>query len=475
MRLKLHAHLSGACSAGDVPADRLGRWVAAFPQFQNGLFLPAVRDSRLVPRKGIAARLPAACSLPQIERGAKALTFLASLAAASDDAACLKTLQTYLTRQVLASLLITVLVFTFVLLMGNALKEMLQFLGRVRLGVVAEAFGLLLPFVLVFALPMGMLTATLLIFGRFSADQEYTAARASGISLMSLVSPILLLSIALCGVSALLNMEIGPRSRVAYTTLRYKLGAQISSAYLPEKTFIKDFQNYIFYFGKNHGGELQDILVFGLKNETNIESRIRAPRGQMTIDAPSKRVSVTLFDAKVVTLGQGAEHQDALSFGELPFELKLESGSGAGMRPKIDDMTFTQLRDELRDLERRLNLPVPMKTLTPEQRQARKREFAELRKDLGPVIFNMHRQIAYSFACFGFTLVGIPLGIRVQRRETNIGIAIALVLVAVYYSFIVLGQSLNTRPEFLPNLIVWIPNFLFQGVGAFLLWRANRA
>jgi lipopolysaccharide export system permease protein len=328
----------------------------------------------------------------------------------------------------------------------------------------------LIPFVLIFALPMGMLTATLLIFGRFSADQELTAVRASGISLLSLVNPILLLSLVLCGVSAAVNMEIGPRCRVAYTTLRDKLLAQFSGSLLPEGRFITEFPGYIFYVGKNRNGNLEDVLIFVLQNGTN-DYTLRAARGAMEADTPNKKLRIKLYDtqfSRTVVGGEGVTSEGLLTIDLAPV-------SKGPDKPKIDDMTFTQLWGELRDLERRLQMPILLKGLTPEQRLERKQQFEQQRKDLMPVIFQIHRQVSFSFACFGFTLVGIPLGIRVHRRETNVGIAIALLLVAIYYSFIFVGQAMvSTHPEYAPHLLVWVPNFIFQLTGAWLLWRANR-
>ena len=388
----------------------------------------------------------------------------------------MSTLHAYLTRQILAALLLTVMVFTFVLLLGNALREILPLLvnRQVTMAVVVEAAGLLIPFAWVFALPMGMLTATLLVFGRFSADQELTAVRASGISLLSLISPILLLSLALCALSAIVNMEIGPRCRVAYTNIRYKLLADLTGTQLPERTYIKDLnKDYIIHVDKNRGGELEDVMVWVLKNETNMVNYIRATRGKLDVDVANKRIRLVLYDGKSLDLREG--QMVLTSFVEVEKELDLSQKMKTTFQPTLSDMTSGQLWDELHRWERLLKDPGPVNGLTPSQLRAKKWELAMMGGDpTTPIRFQIHQQIAFSFACFGFTLVGIPLGIRMHRRETNVGIGVALVLVAVYYSFILLGHALDTRGEYAPHLIVWLPNFLFQAIGAVLLWRANR-
>jgi lipopolysaccharide export system permease protein len=384
-----------------------------------------------------------------------------------------KTLHNYLTRQVLASLFLTVAVFTFVLLIGNVLKEILPMLvsGQARFDTMFEAVGLLIPFVWVFALPMGLLTAMLLVFGRFSADQELTAARASGISLLSLITPVLCLSLLCCGLSAWINMQLGPECRVAYNNLRFKLTGELLNTQLPEGQFIRDIPGWIFYAKKNDHGNLKNVLLFKLENETNISMSAQAPRGRIDLDTQNKQFILHLFDARTITTGPGV---NIGSTPELTYPLKVFSYSGVTLKPGISDMTFWQLRDELADLESKLGLPPPAATNSAQLRM-QMLEVAQARKDLTePIRVEMNRQIAFSFACFGFTLVGIPLGIRVHRRETNIGVAIALGLVLIYYSFILVGKALSGRPEFAPHLILWLPNFIFQGVGVVLLWRANR-
>ena len=393
----------------------------------------------------------------------------------------MKTLHFYVVRQILATLLMTVAVFTFVLLVGNVLKEILGLLvnRQATLLAVVEAIGLLIPYVLAFALPMGMLTATLLVFGRLSADQELTAMRASGVSLVALVTPVLLLSVALSGVCALMNMQVSPQCRKAYKKLLFSMGLNTPGAFVPERTYIKAkdypglnrYAGSIFYIGKVDGTNLSDILIYELDGET-VGSRIHASEGTLHVDRARNVARVILFDAWHIGLVEGRFRP--VYVGELPLEdFPLEAAPEKRIR--LTDMSILQLWDELRELEKRITLTAPVQKMSTEELREKVREVERQRRDMAlPVMVQIHRQFAFSFACIGFTLVGIPLGIRAHRRETTFGIGAALLLVMVYYSFFIVAQAVETRPEWHPHLILWLPNFIFQAVGAVLLWRANR-
>ncbi|HXG46695.1 MAG TPA: LptF/LptG family permease [Methylomirabilota bacterium] len=389
----------------------------------------------------------------------------------------MRTLHHYLTRQILAALLLTVAVFTGLLLLGTVLKEVLVLLanGQASLGLVARSILLLIPWVLVFALPMGLLTATLLVFGRLSADHELTAVRAGGVSLVAWVTPVLLLSVVLSGICAVVNLHIGPRSRTTYKNLLLDSGLESLGALLPEKTFIKDFPGRIIYVGRVKGNELEDILVYTVDRDGRVETQFRASEGTLKPDRERRTMTVQLRDVWRVSWREDERdrgvpvHAAALEITESLAPV------GAKKRRRLTDMTFLELRQELRQIERQIGLGPVEARPTREQLAARLETLRKQRGDLTlPIRVQMHRQVSFSLACVGFALVGIPLGIRGHRRETTAGVAAALVLVVVYYGFIILGEALETRPEYFPHLIVWVPNFLFQAVGIVLLWRANR-
>jgi lipopolysaccharide export system permease protein len=286
----------------------------------------------------------------------------------------------------------------------------------------------------------------LLTFGRFSADNELTAVRASGISLLSLITPVLLLSVLLSGVCAIVNLHLAPRCRIAYKHLIYETALERIETLLPERSF-RQFQNYTVYFGRVRDNDVRDVYVYEMdKGSSNVLSTTRAPRGTFTVEATNKTIRLILYDAWMV---KGAEDgRRPIHVGETP-PLDLTWKEKAERQPGLSDMGFLELWRKRSELERQ-GIPTT------------------------PVDVQIHSQVAFSFACIGFALIGIPLGIRAHRRETSAGIAMALVLVLLYYGILILGESLDTKPQYAPHLIVWLPNFIFQAVGLVLLRKVNR-
>ena len=406
----------------------------------------------------------------------------------------MRTIYVYLTKQTLATMVMTVAVFAFVLLLGNIMKEIMTLLvnGQASLWLVFKAFLLLVPFVLVFALPMGMLTATLLLFGRLSADQELTAMRAGGISLISLSTPVLIISMLMSALCAWINMDIAPYCRSTYKQLIREVNVGELTDLLQPNVPMTDIPGqFIHVRGKKKVGDtvyLDNIHYIKFDGDTQ-EYEVFSPGGTIQANEETNQLFMTMTNCTILKRISPTTDTDALNENDddsgkwvltgggivAPEPFTIERDSAVFRKPKLHHMSFTQLQQELIE---RTKLAEDIKALPSFKLETLRAELDENFKKpfdpITPVKVQMHRQMAFSYACFAFTLIGIPLGIRAHRRETSIGIAIALMLVAVYYGFVVLANALESHGEWAPHLIMWFPNFLFQAIGCVLMWRANK-
>ena len=95
-----------------------------------------------------------------------------------------------------------------------------------------------------------------------------------------------------------------------------------------------------------------------------------------------------------------------------------------------------------------------------------KKKRSEMRSELS-------RRFALGIAPVVFMLLGVPLGIRTSRRESNIGVAISLSVMILYYAFLIMAKSLSKRPEFYPEVIIWIPSAVCLVIAVILI-RKNQ-
>ncbi|HEY5552992.1 MAG TPA: LptF/LptG family permease, partial [Opitutaceae bacterium] len=71
-------------------------------------------------------------------------------------------------------------------------------------------------------------------------------------------------------------------------------------------------------------------------------------------------------------------------------------------------------------------------------------------------------------------LVGVPLGIKMQRRESSANLGLALVLSMTFYFILIVIDWAQKMPDLRPDLLLWAPNLIFQGSGLWLFLRVDR-
>jgi len=394
---------------------------------------------------------------------------------------CVNLLDRYLFRHVLGACLAAVGLFGFVLLLGNAIRDLLGgvLAGQLPALVFLKLLVLLVPYVAAYALPMGILTGVLLTLGRLSADSEITAMRAAGVSVWRLSRAIVILGLCGAGLGLYLNFEAMPRARTRY---QHELAEAVRAnplRFIIPRTFIRDFPGFVVYVGEKEGPQLRDFWLWELDSQQRVQRIVHAQRGQFDFDEEDNALLLSLHHAQV-------ESRDRLNpedFSKPPlvgtFErteqvrLPLDSiFARRSVRQKLKWMTYTQLRARAAEIA---TAEVKTHSLAadraPAQAATSSESVARQKMELRLVIQEKQQN---ALAILSFALIGIPLGIRVSRRETSANLGVAVALSLGYYFFTVAINWLDRSPELRPDLLLWLPNLLCLGLAALLFRRIGQ-
>ncbi len=374
-------------------------------------------------------------------------------------------------RHIFASVALTSLaavgVLTFIMVLGNFLRDLLASVlaGQLAPEIFVHLLGLTVQFVICYTLPMGILTGVLLVLGRMSADREITAIRSAGVSIAGISAPIFFFALLGTGVSLAVNFYYMPRAKVAYEQEFADAVRANPLNFITPKTFIRNFPDKVIFVGENKDLKLKDVWVWELDKQSRAKVVYHAERADLGFDEKTNSLQLIGYNVTVESRDNkdpenfGGEGKGFGHFGVFSQTLSLDKISGVPTHKiKTQWLTLSQLLAE----RQRLMKPDPNVSLVERDRQ---------RIRVQTVI---QEKTATAFSVLSFALIAIPLGIKVSRKETsaNLGIALALAM-AYYFSTVVVGWFDN-KPDFRPDLLMWIPNISFQMLGAWLFYKADR-
>ncbi|QQS04061.1 MAG: LptF/LptG family permease [Fibrobacterota bacterium] len=169
--------------------------------------------------------------------------------------------------------------------------------------VVLELFFLNAAWMLALSVPMSVLVASLMAFGRMSADGEIDAMRSSGLHPAKMLLPGLFMGAVLAVFLVWFNDQILPKANFRAASLREDISRKRPAVLLQPKTMIQDFDGFRIWIGRSDEktDSLFDLSIVQLDRMVgNPPTLIQADQGTVRMDSA--------LDAWVFSLRNGQTH-----------------------------------------------------------------------------------------------------------------------------------------------------------------------
>ena len=355
----------------------------------------------------------------------------------------MKTLSRYVFGSFLSSFLLAFLVLTFVMTIGLMVQIVGYILDGIPMSLVGEFALVSFPETLQWTMPLALLVSSVLVFSRMSADSEVAAMRACGVNLLSIMKWPLLFALACTLVGFYVNNEIVPRGHFVRRSLKTKVSVGTGLDLLEPGKVISDFPHVKLYFGSKEGNWLRDLVVMDYSNP-KVDRMITAAKALVTSE--DRDVVLDLYQMTVDPID--AQHDTMARANRFQYRVKDALKDKTYSKRNKDRRTF-EIVSALRDVRNKLRTAEGSGRVKGTERNLLKNERSALRLELS-------KRFVFAMASFCFVLVGIPLGIKAQRKESSVGMAISLVVSLGYYMIVILTLGLENMAYLYPEYLIWL-------------------
>lgn len=377
----------------------------------------------------------------------------------------LKVLDRYLLKGLVLPFLGALSFLTMMLLLDRIFDLMDLLLKRgVSLRNVFELLVLALPSILALAVPMGVLVAVLVSYGRLSGDFEIIAMKALGISVKRIMLAPLVASFIVFLTMVAFNNYVMPKANHRLKNLILDIHQMKPSLEIKAGIF-NMIDRYRLYFKRKDDktSTLFDVKIQEIPEEGGLRT-IVAEKAKLRSQGGT--LVVTLFNGEVhEAIGSRKEEYRKLRFKE--HILRIPVGSGLSRRERAyrsdREMTVEMLLHEIRKTKREL-----MATNVAEKTR---KEFLE--RKIRKFMVEVHKKFALPFASVVFVLFGLPIAVMTRDKGYGTAFGLSFPIFTLYYVFLVGGESVADKGILDPGIVMWLPNLLLLILGIFLLKRSE--
>jgi len=368
----------------------------------------------------------------------------------------MKTIERYVFGSFLSSFLLSFLVLSFVMTIGLLVQIVGFILDGVSMSLVGEFAIVCIPETLQWTMPLALLVAGVLVFSRLSADSEIAAMRACGIHIMSVMKWPILFGLFCTLLGLFVNNEVVPRGHEVRRTLKSRVSVGAGLSVLEPGHVIDDFPNIKVYFGGKEGNWLYDLVVMDY-SDPKIERQITAAKALVTSEGAD--IHLDLYRMTVDPVD--AEHRTMARANRFQYVVK-DAIKNRPYTKRMKDFRFFEMISAIRECQAKAEAAQGASRVKGTERNLRRRELSEMKTEFA-------KRIVFALASFCFVLIGIPLGIKAQRKESTIGMAISLAVGLGYYMLIILMLSLESNFTIHPEALMFAPVLVCAALASWLI------